>query len=231
MRYLFVVLIACAWFLAPAVWAAAPCCAASTEEEEAERKPIELFNGTDFEGWKLFIPDENVDPATVWSVREGMVHCVGTPIGYMRTVQKFSDYKLAFEWRWPGEGGNSGALLHISGEDKVWPKSIESQLHSANAGDFWVIDGTSFKEHRSNEPGDRRVRKMEESNEKPLGEWNKMEIICAGNTIKVYVNGLLQNVATETTVKEGYIGLQSEGTPVEFRNIKLWPLSEENEED
>ncbi|MFO7974742.1 MAG: DUF1080 domain-containing protein [Candidatus Hydrogenedentota bacterium] len=236
MRYFFVLLMACSLVVTPLAWSAEETSASQpTEKEDKEETdgdsqptPYVLFNGKDFEGWKLFIPDENVDPATVWTAKDGVVHCKGQPTGYMRTKKKFSTYKLTFEWRWPEKGGNSGCLLHVQGKDKVWPKSIESQLQSGHAGDFWVIGGTDFKEHKPNKPGDRRVPKRHESNEKPLGEWNKKEIICSENTIKVYVNGLLQNVATETTVKQGHIGLQSEGTPVEFRNIKLWPLPEEH---
>lgn len=237
MRKLIGVFMALALVIGPTVWGAEESVAPKPEvkacgeqtDGTSEATPYVLFNGKDFEGWKLFIPNENVDPATVWSARDGVVRCAGEPAGYMRTEKKFSNYKLTFEWRWPDKGGNSGCLLHINGEDKVWPKSIESQLHSGDAGDFWVIDGTDFKEHKPNKPGDRRVPKMTQSNEKPVGEWNKKEVICSGNTIKIYVNGLLQNVATETTVTEGHIGLQSEGTPIEFRNIMLWPVPEEHQ--
>ncbi|HOZ45653.1 MAG TPA: DUF1080 domain-containing protein [Candidatus Hydrogenedentes bacterium] len=183
---------------------------------------VELFNGKDFTGWKLFIPDEKVDPTTVWSVVDGVVHCKGDPAGYMRTTTVYRDYRLTFEWRWPKKGGNSGCLVHISEPDKVWPKSIESQLADESAGDFWVIDGTDFKEHT--DKGDRRVPKKHVHNEKDIGEWNKKVIECRGNTIRAWVNGELQNEATETTVTEGFIGFQSEGTPVEFRNMVLEPL-------
>ena len=182
---------------------------------------IPLFNGKDFTGWKLFIPETNVDPATVWSVRDGVVHCGGSPSGYMRTTKKYENYRLTFEWRWPEEGGNSGLLMHITGEDAVWPKSIEGQLHAGDAADFWVIGGTDFKEHT--DKSTRRVVKMKPSNEKPLGEWNKYEAICVGNVIHMIINGELQNLATDTTVAKGYIGLQSEGAPIEFRNIMMEP--------
>ncbi len=196
---------------------------ALAENDPNEQATVSLFNGQDFSGWVRFIPDPNVDLDTVWQVKDGVIHCTGNPNGYIRTEKPYSNYRLEFEWRWVEKPGNSGVLLHITGEDKVWPKSIEAQLKSENAGDFWVIDGTDFKEHVNKE--DRRVPKKEESNEKPIGEWNTMRIECRGNTIKVYVNDLLQNEATEASVSEGMIGLQSEGAPIEFRNITLTPLS------
>lgn len=183
---------------------------------------IQLWNGKDFTGWKKFVPDETVDVDTVWLVTNGVIRCNGKPAGYLRTEADYSDYKLHVEWRWPGKGGNSGVLLHMSEPDKVWPKSIECQLHAGDAGDFWVIGGTDFKEHA--DKSNRRVLKKSESSEKPLGEWNTYEIICRDNTIRVFVNGTLQNEASETTVSSGKICLQSEGVPIEFRNIYLEPI-------
>lgn len=183
---------------------------------------IELFNGKDFDGWKLFLPGANADPAATWNVKEGIVHCTGKPAGYMRTTKTYENYVLHLEWRFPEEGGNSGVLLHVQEPDEVWPKSIEAQLMSENAGDFWVIGGTTFKEHGGKD--DRRVVKKAASSEKPLGEWNHYKIVCRGDTIRVFVNGVLQNKATQCSVTSGYIGLQSEGVPIEFRNIYLEPL-------
>jgi len=192
------------------------------EEPIVPQKKIELWNGKDFSGWKLFLRDPNVDVKTVWSVKDGVIRCEGKPVGYMRTEADYAEYKLHVEWRWPEGAGNSGVLLHMSEPDRVWPKSIECQLASGNAGDFWVIGGTDFKEHTDKKH--RRVAKKAESSEKPLGEWNSYDIICKGNTIRVFVNGVLQNEATGTTVKSGKICLQSEGKPIEFRNIYIEPL-------
>ena len=181
-----------------------------------------VFNGKDFTGLKLFLPDASKDPAKTWSVKDGVIHCTGDPAGYFRTEQKHSDYELTFQWRWPGEGGNSGVLLHIQDKDEVWPKSIEGQLHSGDAADIWVIGGTTFNEHKNKD--DRRTPKMKPSTERPLGEWNDYRVVCSGDTIELYINGTLQNKATGCTVSSGYIGFQSEGTPIEFRNIQLTPL-------
>jgi len=194
----------------------------------AQQKPIVpkeriyLWNGKDFSGWKLFLRDPSVDVSKVWSIRDGVIRCEGKPFGYMRTEADYADYKLHVEWRWPEGRGNSGVFVHMSGEDKIWPKSIECQLFSGSAGDFWVIGGTDFKEHRGKKG--RRVPKKHESSEKPLGEWNAYDIICKGDTIRVFVNGVLQNEATEVNVTSGKICLQSEGKPIEFRNIYLDPL-------
>ncbi|OQC04447.1 MAG: hypothetical protein BWX80_02489 [Candidatus Hydrogenedentes bacterium ADurb.Bin101] len=183
---------------------------------------IELFNGKNLDGWKTFLPDEKADPEETWSVKDGVIHCSGDPVGYLRTTRGYENYTLYFEWRFPGKGGNSGVLLHGSEPDQVWPKSIEGQLESGNAADLWVIGGADFAEHTN--PDDRRVPRREASNEKPLGEWNACKVVCDGDTIELYVNGLLQNRATECTETKGFIGFQSEGAPIEFRNLYLEPI-------
>jgi hypothetical protein len=190
-------------------------------------EPVKLFNGEDLSNWKLFLPDENADPAKTWIVKDGIVYCTGEPAGYMRTKKQYSDYTLYLQWRFPGAPGNSGVLLHAQEPDKVWPKSIEAQLHHSDAGDFWVIEGTEFREHKEGDTKrvkGRRTIKHEQSSEKPVGEWNQYRIVCKGDTIKVYVNNVLQNEAHDCTVASGYIGLQSEGAPIEFRDIRLVPM-------
>ena len=69
-----------------------------------------------------------------------------------------------------------------------------------------------------------RIEKKEAPTEFIVGEWNKVDIICDGNHITTYVNGVLQNECTGFTYDNGYICLQSEGTPILFKNIWLKKL-------
>lgn len=204
--------------------------AVQAQQEKSEpivpKEKMVLWNGKDFTGWKLFLPEANYDVTKTWSINEGVIRCEGKPAGYMRTEKGYANYLLHVEWRWVDKGGNSGVLVHTSGEDKVWPKSLECQLASGNAGDFWAIDGVEIAEHAK---GDKRVQgrrtiKLKPSSEKPLGQWNAYDIICKDDWVVVLVNGVLQNVATKCSERSGKICLQSEGTPIEFRNIYVEPL-------
>ena len=191
-------------------------------------KKIMLFNGKDLTGWKLFIPDESVDVNKIWTVRNGVVHCTGKPNGYMRTEAEYTNYKLHLEWRWVAEPSNSGVLLHSSGEDQVWPRCIECQLRGDNAGDFVLINGTGITvDGRDMQDVSKQfvsVKKKQQSNEKPAGQWNRYDIHCEEDVIHCYVNGVLQNMGTNASDTSGWICLQSEGGPIEFRNIFIEPL-------
>ncbi len=80
-----------------------------------------------------------------------------------------------------------------------------------------------MKEQKNNS---RVVNKISASSEKPVGEWNMMEVTCKENTIEVSVNGVLQNKGTGISASKGHICLQSEGKEIEFRNVFLTKLSD-----
>ena len=187
-------------------------------------KPIQLFNGKDMTGWTFTLNDKNAKMEDVWSVSDGVIHCKGKPIGYIRTTEKYTSYKLKVEWRCiPEHAGNSGVLLRVQEPDEVWPKSVECQLNSGDAGDIWVIDNFPIKLDPARTKG-RRTVKLHESSEKPLGEWNTYDITLDGGNLELKVNGVVQNTATDMEVVPGYILLQSEGAPIEFRKVELTPI-------
>jgi hypothetical protein len=192
-------------------------------------EPVALFNGRDLSGWTYHLDKPDVKMEDVWSVKDGVLRCTGHPVGYLITKKdNFANYVLTLEWRWPGKGGNNGVLVHVTepGALGVWPKSLEVQLGSGDAGDFWVIGTTLEIENPAGRIEDRRHKNLTDDSEKPLGEWNKMEITCRGDTITVKINGELVNEATKLSQSKGAIALQSEGTPIEFRSIKLKKLSD-----
>jgi hypothetical protein len=190
---------------------------------------IALFNGRDLTGWTHVLDDPNVPMEDVWSVQDEVLICKGRPIGYLRTVSDdYENYVLTLEWRWPPgtPGGNNGVLVHTSepGALGIWPKSIEVQLAAGDAGDFWIIGTELTVENVEERRKGRRHLNLTDDSEKPLGEWNHMEITCRGDEILVKVNGDLVNHATDCSVTRGAICLQSEGAPIEYRNIILTPL-------
>jgi len=190
-----------------------------------------LFNGTDFTGWNFVVDSDSVTAEDIWAVEDGVVTCAGVPNGYMITDESFENYKLHVEWRWTAEPTNSGVLLHCGADlDGIfWPNCFECQLKTENAGDFVLIGPGQVTVGDSTYVEPARftiVPKMKESNEKPVGEWNTYDITVKGNTVSCEVNGELQNVGTDLAMSSGPIALQSEGSPIEFRNIYVEPIVE-----
>jgi hypothetical protein len=187
-------------------------------------KLIQLWNEKDFSGWKLIVADNEMDGNNVWSIRNEVIYCKGIPKGYMRTESEYSNYILHIDWRWVEKEGNSGVLLHIQEPDQVWPFCFECQLKSGKAGDFVLIGEGSIDVDGQKYINSKKflvIPKRQESNENSIGKWNSYKIVCKNDKITCYVNGVLQNKGTHASRSGGKIGLQSEGAPIEFRNIRL----------
>ena len=189
---------------------------------------VSLYNGKDLTGWEPIVPDAEkagIKPADVWSVKDGILICKGNPLGYIRTKTDYTNYVLRVQWRFnpvTKQAGNSGVLLRMTGPDKVWPKSIEAQLQSGEAGDFWNIDNVKMTVAQDRTQG-RNTRRTHTA-ERPIGEWNEYEIVVDHGTITLFVNGEELNRATNVEEVAGKIGLQSEGSEIHFRRILLTPL-------
>jgi hypothetical protein len=188
-------------------------------------KEVALFNGKDLSGWTATLP-EGAKMEDVWHVdKDGVLVCKGVPAGYIRTEKDYRNFVLKLEWRFSPvtrQAGNSGVLLRVQPPDKVWPKSVEAQLQSENAGDFWNIDEFPMKTEPARLSG--RNTKKTHMAERPVGEWNEYEIIVDHGNIILIVNGEELNRAWDVQEIAGKIGLQSEGAEIHFRNIRLAPI-------
>lgn len=192
-----------------------------------------LFNGKDLTGWTIVQRDPkdstqtNPDPLTVWTVQDGVLRCSGKPNGYIATRQPYENYVLELEWRWPEAHDrlNSGVLLHVQEDNtKDWPTCFEAQMKAGFAGDLWmtyppkVAIQVDPAQHDPAQP--RRFLRLA-GEEKPVGQWNHFSITCKGDTLRIELNGKLTVAGAKASLRKGRIALQSEGVPVEFRNIRL----------
>src|SRR6185436_10643917 len=216
--------------------------AAADSAPQAPPKVTPLFDGKDLAGWKADVPAKDTDPKAPdsFTVRDGKLVSLGNPKGHLVTDAAFRDYRLEVEYRFPGKGGNCGVLVHASRPRalyKMFPQSIEVQMQSGDAGDFWVIqediEVQDMEKRRPRKEGEkwggaegdaRRILNLTDGSEKPLGQWNAMVVEARGRTLKVWINGALVNEGFNATVSEGRIALQAEGTEVEFRRVDLMPL-------
>jgi hypothetical protein len=201
-----------------------------------------LFNGKDLSNWDVDVPARDTDPNAPASfvVRNGMLVSMGKPEGHLVTKQQYRDYRLEAEYRFAGKPGNCGILVHASRPRalyKMFPQSIEVQMMSGDAGDFWCIQENievpDMEKRRPRKAGEkwggaegdaRRILNLTDKSEKPVGEWNTMVIEARARTIKVWVNGDLVNEGSNATADHGKIAVQAEGAEVEFRRLEIGPL-------
>ena len=201
-----------------------------------------LFNGKDLSGWEADVParDKNPNAPDSFVVRDGMLVSKGKPEGHLVTKQAYRDYRLEVEYRFPGKGGNCGILVHASRPRalyKKFPQSIEVQMMSGDAGDFWCIQEDikvpDMEQRRPRKPNEkwggaegdaRRILNLTDGSEKPLGQWNTMVIEARGRSLTIWVNGDKVNEGFDATADRGRIAIQAEGTEVEFRKVEMGPL-------
>lgn len=199
-----------------------------------------LFDGKDFNGWHMDVPalDKNPEGQKPFIVRNGLLVSLGVPGGHLITDKSYENYKLEAEYRFANKPGNCGILVHASKPRRLYdmfPQSIEVQMQSGDAGDFWCIgediEVPDMEARRGPKEswgvdGDkaRRIKNLTDNSENPLGEWNRMVIECKGDQIRVWVNGDLVNQGRHATAKKGQIAIQAEGVEVEFRKLEMTKL-------
>ena len=226
--------------LVTALIAAFVLAACSTQQTDSGPQTTSLFNGADLTGWHMDVPamDDDTTLSPPFIVRDSLLVSLGEPRGHLITDSTFQDYRLDVEYRFPGEPGNCGVLVHASTPRALYsmfPQSIEVQMMHENAGDFWcileditvpnMIDRRGPEEEWGVTEGQlRRIMNLTDDSEKPLGEWNAMTIECVEDTVKVWVNEDLINFGYDATATKGQIALQAEGAEVEFRKVDLTPI-------
>jgi hypothetical protein len=159
------------------------------------------------------------------SIADGEIRMSGKPEGYFATKDAFADYELSFEWMYERPDGlasdeafegNGGLLLHIEGELKVWPRSIELQLMNREVGQIYPIEGAVFDGRWDAAAAKRAV--------KPVGQWNQETVTSRGGELTCELNGVVVTTGKGAKPARGRIGWQSEGAPMRLRKIMIEPL-------
>lgn len=206
----------------------------------APSKEIALFNGKDLSGWHMDVPelDQNPGGKKPFVVKDGKLVSLGSPGGHLITNASYENYRLVAEYRFSAQPGNCGVLVHASTPRRLYgmfPQSMEVQMQSGDAGDFWCIGEDITVPNMVARRGpkenwgvdgdkNRRIQNLTNGSEKKLGDWNRMIIECRGRKVTVWVNGDLVNMGFNCTVDKGQIAVQAEGSEVEFRKLVLTPL-------
>jgi hypothetical protein len=198
---------------------------------------VPMFNGRDLTGWT----NVNCAPET-WTVRDGVIHCTGEPIGGLRTVRQYENFIVELEWRHLRRSGNSGFFVWgtpINAPGVPFLRGIEVQIldHGyaedferkngkksdwfTTHGDVFAIHGASMK-YVGRTNGKRSFPTEDRS--RPSPEWNHYRIVANNGSLRLHVNGKEVSGGDDANYRKGYLALESEGSPVEFRNIRIKEL-------
>jgi len=197
---------------------------------------LPLFNGKDLTGWV----DVNTSKDT-WSVRDNLLVCSGHPIGVMRSEKQYENFLLHIEWRHMEAGGNSGVFIWSDATPapgRPLPKGLEVQMLELEwpllnrekdgsprhpgyvSGELFGANGLEIIPE--NPRGKRSMSVEMRCNGK--GEWNTYDVVCVDGSVKLSINGKFVNGVSGSSLKKGYLCLESEGAEIHFRNIQVMEL-------
>jgi sugar lactone lactonase YvrE len=177
--------------------------------QENESGFTSLFNGKDFTGWRFSGGKEDGAAAVPnWKVRDRVIFVRGGSSPHLATDKEYADFDLRLEWRALSDKYNSG--LFIRSGRKVGANQIN--LAKGSEGNF--IGGKI--------QGAKAVPDLQ----KTAGEWNEWRVLVKGDKVSFWCNGKLAWEATGLAPGKGYIGLQAEGAPIEFRHLRIREITE-----
>ncbi|MHC4068171.1 MAG: 3-keto-disaccharide hydrolase [Planctomycetota bacterium] len=187
---------------------------------------VPLFNGSDLTGWV----NVNCAPET-WTVRDGMIVCTGIPTGILRTEKQYENYVLELKWRHMKKGGNAGLFIHsdaITATGQPFSRSVECQIMDGDHGDMFAIHGATMVPDNPNpRKGSMRSRPKEDRNN-PAGQWNHYRVESRDGTLTLAVNGQIVTRGFNLNPRKGYICLESEGSEIHFKDIRIMELPSSN---
>jgi hypothetical protein len=189
----------------------------------------------------------NCDPGT-WTWADGVIHCTGRPVGVVRIKEPVTNFELVAEWRHLKAGGNSGIFVWAPAEalEGIAPGTlpgggIEVQVldlgyreqyekETGKEADWFTTHGDVFPVGSSRmtpfpptSPDGSRSFPTEERT-KGVGEWNHYYVRGINGEVRLWVNGKEVSGGKDCKPASGYLCLESEGSPVEFRNVRIREL-------
>jgi 3-keto-disaccharide hydrolase len=224
--------------------------AAAESSSAQEPLPKATIDGTG-PGWKELTLDDfqmvNGNDDT-WTWKDNVIHCTGQPVGVTRSKEPVTNFELVAQWRHLKSGGNSGIFVWAAEEalkdlpkGKLPPGGIEVQVldhgfkenyekTSGKKADWFTTNGDVFPVGKSkmtpfpptSPNGERSFPTKELS--KGVGEWNHYYIRAINAEIRLWVNGEEVSGGTKCEPASGYLCLESEGAPVEFKNLRIRKL-------
>jgi hypothetical protein len=202
-------------------------------------------------GWKSLGKDDFVNvncDADTWAFDEnGLIRCTGKPVGVVRSKNELTNFELVVQWRHLKAAGNSGVFVWAI-EDSLkslkpnqLPHGIEVQVldpgYTENYekktgkkadwftghGDVFPVGKSKMKPFPPISPNGERSFPRKQLI-KPADQWNHYYVRAVNGEVRLWVNGEEVSGGTNCNPKKGYLCLESEGSPVEFKNLRIREL-------
>lgn len=213
--------------------------------------PKAFIDGTGL-GWRALGQEFFVRvncPLETWNWTNGFVHCTGRPVGVIRSSVLLTNFEMVVQWRHLSSGGNSGLFVWATpesirsleqGQGRL-PTGIELQVldHGYTAqyekeskkkadwfrthGDVFPTGSTKMKPFPPVSPDGARSFPRKNLS-RGVGEWNHYYFRALNGEVRLWVNG--EEVSGGTAIRPawGYLCLESEGAPVQFKELSLREL-------
>jgi len=165
---------------------------------------VQLFNGKNLDGWTVMNKGD-------WAVENGILKYTGGGNGWLRSNDKYADFHVITEWRFPVAAGDhdSGFFFRAGLEGNPWP----SQAYQLNMGP---------KDNIGSVGGIRGADKRPDLIKAPGGEWNTFDLTVTGDHATCQVNGKKAWDATGLAHPEGgYLGWEGEGYPLDVKSVRV----------
>ena len=188
----------------------------------------------------------NCDPDT-WTWKDGVAHCTGQPVGVVRSQKQYKNLELVVQWRHLKSAGNSGVFVWTPEKSLTdlkpgkLPHGIEVQVLDLGYaeqfekregkkpdwftahGDVFPVGDSKMTAFAPTAPGGKRSFPAKELS-KGVGQWNHYYIRAINGEVRLWVNGEEVSGGTGCEPASGYLCLESEGSPVEFRDLRIREL-------
>jgi hypothetical protein len=217
--------------------------------DEPKAAPKAFINGSG-PGWIALGEEDfvNVNCADdTWTWKDGAAHCTGTPVGVIRSQKQYKNIELVVEWRHLKYAGNSGVfvwtpeaslkplkpgglphgievqVLDLGYEERYEKKNGKKSDWFTSHGDVFPVGSSKMKPFAPAAPNGRRSFPSKNL-VKPVEQWNHYYIRAINGEVRLWVNGEEVSGGTGCEPSSGFVCLESEGSPVEFRNLKIREL-------
>lgn len=213
--------------------------------------PARAFIDDEAPGWRSLTVEDFVrvnSAEDTWNWRDGVLHCTGQPVSVLRTTKEFGNFELVVEWMHERPAGNSGVFvwttpasiekLTAAGKPGL-PDGIEVQIldhgytdkvkAAGGKTDWFGTNGDVFAVRVKMTPfpplspnGQRSFPRKHLAN--GHGQWNHYYIRAINGEVRLWVNGEEVSGGTGIEPSKGYLCLESEGSPIQFRKLRVREL-------